>query len=399
MIEYDPTKISIEIVKLKSVTTALGGSISVLDEDNSTDSQEKYKRYECPLSVARAFIQKYNKVTRYLIPVTTAIVKYDNKIICLERHPLGTLGEFETELSDGTIHKWTPSCELNLDRYVNPLIFKPNRIWYFDGRYVYSFATLNLKDTIQNATNMTEDGHFRKIEVLSIDTQELANEDKIQPTDRTCLAFVSSNNEFSISPPIWKDLTSIGTSKIDDDNENTTVSTMFYSFDKLDELMSVNLNFALAAGKLIGKTFGYQFAEPLQLPRLMLDLHTVNLPNVPKQIRATYDIGMKFTHALAWMLGLLNKSNDLETYITIRSLLKYLTTKGIYRNNSFLAENIFQENTSIADIQVTPLEKLLQDNDHSNLTLYKIIDKVKSTKLIDKPFSSSISAIGGLVSD
>ncbi|RWZ87304.1 MAG: hypothetical protein EO766_12325 [Hydrotalea sp. AMD] len=394
MIHYDPSRITVEIVRLKSVTTALGGSISVLDEENSSYRKEVTKRIKCPLSVARAFIQKHKKTTKYLIPVITAIVKYDDIVLTLERHPLGTFGEMESLGFDGEMKKWQPDSELNLDRYINPLIFKPTREWFFDGRYIYSFNSLDIDKEIANAQHLTEDGQFRKLICMSIDTQELANADKITPTERTCVTFVSNTGQYSISPPIWKDLSTVGANKLEDDESNPSIN--MYSFNKIDEQMSVNLNFALAAGRSIGSMFGYNFVEPLQLPRLMIDLHTVNLPNVPKQIRATYDIGIRFTHAMAWLLGLLRNADNLDNYIMMRSLMKYLTQKGVYRNTAFKAQNVFQEGHSVQTVPLKSVDELLDEDNFTRLNLINIIEQAKSSA---RRKSSGTMNIGGLISE
>lgn len=363
MIEFDASKITIEIVSLKSITQALGGSIQVLDESLSGD-KEVFKRIPLPLAVARAFIMRHKKITKYLKPVYTALIKYDDRVIAMERHPMGSMGELVTEGLDGTPKWWTPYSESNLQTYVYPLLKNKTRKWYFDGRYVYSFDEPTLDHTIKNASAVTADNKFRKLNTLALDLQEVSNADKLQPQERTCIAFVSSTGDYSISPPIWKDVTTVGGIKED------VLSTQF---DKLNESMSVNLNFALKAGKEIGKMFGYNCVEPLQLPRLMIELHTVNLPNIPKEVKATYDIGISFTHTFAWLLGLLHKADTLDTFITMRSLMKYLTQKGLYHNSAYVPTNIFVEDRQISDVPVLNLDELMQNTDFTQDLWSKII--------------------------
>lgn len=394
MIKYDPNLVSIQIVRLKTVTTALGGSITIVDDKKSSDTLEVIKRVECPLSIARAFIQRHKKVTKYLVPVLTAIVRYDDKIISLERHPLGTFGQLEGEGLNDQIVTWTPDSELNLSKYVNEFITNSNKEWYFDGRYIYSFNNQDINLMLNDAQRMSNDGFFRKLDVTSIDTQVLSQSDKLEPSNRTCVAFVSSNGQYSISPPIWKDVSSVGNTKMDDDTNLT------YNFDAIDERMSVNLNFALSAGKQIGELFGYDSIQPLQLPRLMIELHTVNLPNVQQQVKATYDIGLSFTHTFAWLLGLLNQSNNLDTFIAMRSLMKYLTKRGIFRKDSFRQKNIFQEHKSIHDIEVRPIQEIIDENDFSKLSLGSIINKAKSKQRSNNNSpSEGLQIISGLMSE
>jgi hypothetical protein len=121
------------------------------------------------------------------------------------------------------------------------------------------------------------------------------------------------------------------------------------------------LNFALKAGQDIGQTFGYDYVEPLQLSRLMIELCTVNLPTVPKEIKASYPIGIQFTHTIAWLLGLLRRADTLETTIMVRGLLKYLTKRGIFRSNMFTKSKIFQDGRSVADVQLVDVDTWVED--------------------------------------
>jgi hypothetical protein len=106
--------------------------------------------------------------------------------------------------------------------------------------------------------------------------------------------------------------------------------------------MAVSLNFALAAGVELSEVFGYESIQPLQLPKLMVQLKTVNLPKLPKEIKATFNIGMTFTQTFAWLLGFAKQADTLAQEEAVRRLLKYLTSKGIYRKDSLKNDKIYQ---------------------------------------------------------
>jgi hypothetical protein len=308
---------------------------------------------------------------------------------------------------DGT--EWKPLCKMHIDAHIRPLVNRQDREWYFDGRYIFSFNNMDLNAVVRSGTYLTQDGQFRKILATTIDTQELQFRDKIEPEERSCLAFVASSGSYSISPPIWKNLSEVGGRQLDrlksagilmedeDDPEEPDTAgdagADNFTFDKINEHLSVNLNFALAAGKEIGRTFGYEYVDPLQLPRLMIELHTVNLPNVPQEVKATYDIGIDFTHALAWLLGMSRKANTLETYVLMRSLLKYLTQKGIFRNSAFHAENVFIGGATVNDVPLKDLDTLIKDKDFTKLSLSAIIDAARANRKIRK---ADVSSIGSL---
>lgn len=358
MIQFDFNKLSVEIVRLKSVTTALGGSITVVDEDK-TEVKDVYKRIAVPLAVSRAFIVACGRITQYLKPVYVAVIRYGDHVISLERHPLSGLGQLMEELSDGTTRRWIPASESNIATVIKSAAEDGND-WFFDGRFMYRFSTNDMQLNVDGGVRLSADGRFRKVMVQSIDCQNLTSVIHLKQADRSCFAYVASSGKYAVSPPIWKNLSAVGMTHMsmqredeDDGDDGITIRTddSKFVFDQIDSELNVNLNFALKASKEIGELFGFESVEPLQLPQLMIDLHTVNLPNVSKSIKHTYAIGMKFTHALAWLVGLSRRANTLDTLITMRSLMKYLTQRGIFNADSLRAESVFKEGFNVESIE------------------------------------------------
>lgn len=393
MIKFDKKLLTTEIILLKSVTTSLGGSITIIDADKSASTgKEETTRIEVPMATARAFIVATKNVTKYLKPVYVALARYDGMVIAMERHPLAGIGQLFDDGPFG-LKRWEPKMEVNIRDIIDPLV--DGKDWYFDGRYMFSFATPDIDAEVRNGMFLTADGAFRKVNAQTVDLQELHSvaQSELGIEERNCLAFVTSRGDVAISPPIWKDLAGIGNHQLrhtTDDNEaaeDDSVTITRYEespFDRVDSTMSVNLNFALKAGQEIGKMFGYEYVEPLQLSRLMIELHTVNLPNVPKQVKATYDCGMKFTHALAWLLGMSRRAHNLETYVMMRSLLTYLTRKGIFRSNAFDASAVFRNGKTTADVAVKNLGELMGNLDFTHQTLAGILADARAGREAQK---------------
>lgn len=386
MIKYDHSKLSVEIVRLKSVTTAMGGSISIIDETRSGEKKEVMTRIIVPMSVARSFIMASRKITKYLKPIYVAVIRYQNNVVALEGHPLGGFGLLESEQLDGTMKRWEPTSQYNIDHSLRDKTSVGGYEWYFDGRYVYTFPNSQTEaEAVRNGDHLSADGKFRKVNVEAIDLQTIGNRNEtVTLAPRTCLAFLTSNGAHAISPPIWKDLSDVGMTQFKKEakaSEDAPLvedkNAMRHNFDRIDESMSVNLNFILHAGREIGTTFGYEYVEPLQLPRLMVELHTVNLPTIPHQIKSTYDSGIKFSHAVAWLLGLTRRANTLETHIMMRSLMKYLTKRGLFRNNVFNAEQVFKDAKTITDVPKKDLTVLLQDQDFTKMSLSAIMQQAR----------------------
>ena len=335
MIDFDIKKLRVEHVMIKSVSGALGGTVTILDKKRSTDKNEVFTKVRVPVAVARGFVKTY-EMRAYMKPVLGAIVYYDNKIVAIERHPLGNLAEETVEGLNGLV-RWQSQAELNIEGFLS--VMTGRGVWFIDGTYVYAFAD----NAITSASNLNEAGTFRQVTATAIKLADLAFKD-IKDSERVCLAYYTKTGDYTISSPIWKTLAKVGSKELEkatDDESVTYLSVDMGQFDKIDEHLCVNLSFVLKAGRELSDVFGYDSIQPLNLPELMLQLRTVNLPNVAKSVKETYDTGLPFTHAVAWLIGLTRRVETLDSYMVIRSLLRYLTTRGVYRKGAFSAESIF----------------------------------------------------------
>lgn len=335
MIKFQSENIQFKFVWLKSITTALGGSLTYLDEETNS-----ILRMDCPFAIARSFIKLHKGHTQYLKPVLTCIMMYDDLIIGLERHPLGSLGKIEEDGVFGVTH-WKPNCQIVYNDFIIPTM--EGTEWYFDGRYAYTFDHDNLDGIVDEGRHLTKDGRFRAIEVAAIDFQEIKNGEDSAESVRLCIAFVD-NGKYAISPPVWKD----GFNLTEGENR----------FDYINDCYGVNLNFVLKAGTEIGKAFGYRSTEILDLARLMIELKTVNMPNLSKELKETYNTQLPFQTMFAWLLGVQNKADTLKTYLITRSMLSYLTKKGIFKKNSLNVDQVFNEGYTNASIPLANIDDL-----------------------------------------
>jgi hypothetical protein len=356
MIKFDVNKIRFETYWVKSLTTAMGGSISILDEDLSTSDREVYHRITVPLPVVRHFQTKH-KTMKYIRPCLVAITYYENRAIALERHPAGCMGERE---SYG--EQWYSDSERNFDVKIRPLLEKGDKEWYFDGRFIFNFDKLTAADAVRKGDFLSKDGRFRCVDVDAIGLHKLHDRSKLRPADRTCLAYVAQNGQFAVSPPIWKDARGVGKAKIKGVRGRNNEGERDFAFDSVDDHCAVNISFALRAASKLSEEFGFEAIEPLNLPGLMVRLNTVNLPKVPSEVKDTFDSGMKFTHALAWLLGFARRCHNLDTYASIRLLLKYLTSNGLFLKSAFDPTNIFKAGHSIETIPVLSKKEAAEAN-------------------------------------
>lgn len=334
---FDPNQLTYEIVQLKSCTTALGGSVTVVDEvktNKNGNVKDEFTRIPVPYSVARRF-KKLHKTTTYIKPVQAAIVYYNGRAISVERHP------FTSDES-----QWVP----NVRRNVNDLKSKLNSGWLFDGQYAYTFSP-NIEEQAANAKWLSSDGRFRLIEVDAIDLyktdqRSVFNDDGSISTRQSVVMMV--NGVPYPTPPIWKDNAVHIRAKYEKGEDGKMYEdTSHYPMDKLDQWYATNVTFALKAGKEVSEHFGYRSIEPLQIPELMHRLNTVNLPSVATSVKNTFDIGMPPTQAFAWVLGKLYQADSFQAIDDMRGLLKHLVTRGIFIKGTLKTDNVFTGNHTL----------------------------------------------------
>ena len=159
MIKFDPKKLRVETFWVKSLTTALGGAIRVVDEEESSDTHEVYHRLPVPLAVVRKFKTRH-KTMKYIRPCLIAVCYYEDRVIALERHPAGCMGARVEKNKRGVFDTWVPAIVKNLEEKIQPLLETGGRQWFFDGRYMFSFEE-DIKTSVRKVEFRTKDGRFR----------------------------------------------------------------------------------------------------------------------------------------------------------------------------------------------------------------------------------------------
>lgn len=398
LVKFDPKMIRVERVKFKQVSMALGGSIRYLDEAHfKKTGKEKFRRLYVPMAIARNFNVRYMN-PRFIQPLEGAITFYADRVLALELQSRDLKGMRVVEGAFGK-REWITASETAFDDVLNCAPDIKAGKWFFDGTYVYAFASDNIEQIIKSASRMTKDGLFREVRCKAFNLTRLANKSRIHLVsaagvkrrkgqkpggseattldERSCMAVVLSDKQFTISPPIWKQLGHNVSNKGGFEDKEDGVFESSANLEAINGKVFVNLSFALACARDISEHFGYHAVTPLQLPRLMIQLKTVNLPHVDKTIKSTHDIGLTFIQGLAWLLGLLNRAKSIEQSDVIRRHLKYLTTKGIYRREKLEQRNIRKDETVTDKVPMVKREQALEN--FAKITKDKWAGIVRST--------------------
>lgn len=335
LFRFEPSDITFKKVRISNLSYSFGGTLTILDEVLSTPGHDVYKRYSIPLALARVFKEKY-KLSNFFIPVEGCIMLYRGNVIAIEKNRLNERFYLD---HNNELREWQPTMEATYKK-IKMMTYVGS--WYFDGSYVYTFGKDHIT-AINEGELLSVDGCFRSVLVDAIRITYVGYNEDVYSESRQCLAYVAKNGLCSISPPIWKNMGGVGGTKMKKKLAQSELTGLITQFDKVDAIMAVNLNFALQAGNVLTKQFGYKSIEPLQLPKLMIQLKTVNLPRISQEIKQTFDIGLTFTQAMSWLLGMQMQITEYDQMIALRKLFKYLSVTGIYARKSI--SNIRIDNT------------------------------------------------------
>src|SRR5574343_194193 len=321
--KFDPANITFQKVKIKSISSMMGGVLTILDETRT--DKEYFIKVKVPSTVALLYRKLY-KFTKYLIPQEACIMKYNGVVVGVEKAVINE--RLTTNLHNEEV-EWTSNMERNYEKLTSFMMYQD---WYFDGSFIYKFDC-TIPQVLSNSQPLSSDNKFRAIPVKSYRVGLLCSAELPVETTRYCLVYSPISTVISVSPPIWGTLGGARSAKQDDDSDS---AGLLSQFDKMEEMMAVNLNFALTAGIEFSRQFGYKSIDPLQLPKMMVQLKTVNLPNLPIGVKSTYDIGMTFKQTVSWIMGKLYRAESFNDMLVCRKVLKYLTSRGVFRKESIL---------------------------------------------------------------
>ena len=265
MYKFDINNVEVVNKRINRISSQQGGIMMVLDEEHKkATGEEKFHRERISVAIARDFAKKY-KCSTFIEPAVVAVTYYVNNderiIVSVE------LKEYlRTELTDRRLFEGDVEWLSNSARNVNGTLREMTKSgqWYIDGTFVYHFTRevkqgkltkdekiTDLKQLVEDGEILTSDGKFVLVNCFAFKLQKLSATIKQYAERRTCIAYIADENTFAISPPVWKDLFGGMSSKMKELSHKEKNRTK--RFDYVNNLFGVSLNFALKAGKDVGK--------------------------------------------------------------------------------------------------------------------------------------------------
>lgn len=173
---------------------------------------------------------------------------------------------------------------------------------YFDGRYLYrlpwsrhaALTTDVLLDA--KARPVNEEGTLWSLKVAAVPMTAAYDWTGLVPKmNNTIFIYVPKSDS-----RMWWHTPAISSMSLDNTLELTAGRD---GFDKIDKELTLTLNFALDAARIVGRWCGAGAVDALELPKIMLKLQTVNLSNLHPAERDLTPISLTFSYALAWLIG------------------------------------------------------------------------------------------------
>lgn len=304
---FDRNSFRIENVGLKALSKAtIDPRITFVNEKGET------VRMSIPTSIARLVRNQLHGVTKFSTPYPAALAFVDGRIVSMAVALGKDLKMFEE------FGEWISVLERR-EVMVNQLM---GNDWLWDGQYAYKF--------VGEVIPLGESG-FGSIATRAFNMFKLGEDktDPIEPLAALCYKHPTTG-EWVKTSPITRH--SGGFIQITGDVGAFNAGDQFVDsekeFAKIDTSLFVNLRFVNYGARVLSQRFGYEAIEPLGLPLLMIEHRTFNVGGLALPVQMSSPAPLKFTRAMAWMIGLFLQVKDLDDMIAVKQTFKMLLTKG-----------------------------------------------------------------------
>ena len=316
MIKFNADNLTIDTLHVVRVVGGQHASIHHMD-DTGTIIKTKI-----PFGVASSF-QKEMKTSTFLNPVACSYVNYDGQGLALIN---------QTPLTQ---------VETSVNKFVENIKAIPNVEIFFDGNSAYCVP----KSLVDNPhTHNAVEAYasiqcdFSNVEVQSFNLRGF-NKGDITVAQSNCLLYRhAESGAVVIMPPVIK--------------HNLDM-------DHLDNNKFVTLAFMLGCLNKLSQVWGDGVVEFVNLPALMVQLNTVNLPNLPRALKSTTSCGMSMREATIWLAGFCHRAENLEELVVVRKQLRLLLSgKGLVDKQVFAHDTIYVDGCDANSLQLADLSEL-----------------------------------------
>lgn len=308
MFKFNGQAIQFAYYKLKAI------SQSTIDPKITfVDHQGKDVKMSLPSSIGRRLNIKCQKVTKFTVDFPCCIAMLSGRIVAVD---VPTGPEFQHW---GKTGEWTSAIEKNV-KVVRNL---DETEWSFDGQYAYRN---------DGSLNILEGSGFAFQPVKTYNLYKMDLQQTLDEVSMACLAYAKGDGTFQVTCPVTRAsggfLQLVGDVDQFNANDQFVDNSVATDLALMDHNYIVNLKFVNYAAKRVTDCFGFESAEPLGLPLLMVEHRTMSLVSLAQSVQQTSPAPFKFTQGVAWIIGLFGRIQTIEQLMVVKSIMKMLLSKG-----------------------------------------------------------------------
>ena len=264
-----------------------------------------------PVSVARLMRIKLHNVTKFIEDYPCCLAFVGDRIVAMDVAVGKDLKMYQE------FGEWISMLDKR-----QSLIDQLDDSWMWDGQYAYRCV---------GEVRQIGDSNLGTIECRAFNMYRLSEEktDVIEHLSAMCYRNPVTGEWVKTSPVTRNSGGFIQvTGDVSKFNRNDQFIDSSEGLEKLDQLVFVNIRFVNYASRALSARFGFESIEPLGLPLLMIEHRTFNVGGLDLSVQMSSPAPIRFTHAVAWLIGLFTKVETLEDMIAIKQAFKMLLTKG-----------------------------------------------------------------------
>lgn len=277
------------------------------------DANGLQHRVVIPTSIARLIRSRLHDVTRFAVAYPACIAFVGDRVVAVD---VATKKDLQMYEETG---EWISCIEKQ-----EGLIDQIHDDWSWDGQYAYTY---------DGEVNQIGESNYGYQKCKTWNLYRLG-EDKADPSEQMaalCYRHPETQEWVKTGPltrqlggkiQLTGDQTTFGKSEFVD------VDSSVDEVARLDFFKFVNIRFVNYAARVLANRFGYEAIEPLGLPLLMIEHRTFNIGGLTMPVQISSSAPLKFSQALAWLIGFHMKVDSLEDVIAIKQTFKMLLTKG-----------------------------------------------------------------------
>jgi hypothetical protein len=158
-----------------------------------------------------------------------------------------------------------------------------------------------------------------------------------------------------------------------------------YALGSVDSPVLANVDFALHSAKMIGKLYGNEAMEFLDIPTILKTADVVNLKRLSKASRKNMPINRTAFDCIAWLLGYIYREKNMMNLQSLNRAFRYTMSNGFIRQSDIdFAKDLTTANGSekVIRLRTDRVNKTLETLNTKDLTIFQKMELLKKERII-----------------